>query len=148
VGSKMAQQRPSQPGSLDPHSSSVHDIPVTPGIHLQTYKPETPGEEHPGNIGLDGSSGVAGYFSRVIRGGDGDGDDEVAGKDTAGAGTNVGADILRKMSGQAAQARGRRESLSEIRSLNPDLHLSGNVISATFNIPHSLKYCKGADWVS
>lgn len=41
----------------------------------------------------------------------------------------------------------RRESLSEIRAANPDLALSGNIISATFNTPHSFKYRKGGDWV-
>ncbi|ERS95413.1 trehalose-phosphatase [Sporothrix schenckii ATCC 58251] len=41
----------------------------------------------------------------------------------------------------------RRESLTDIRASNPDLALSGNIISATFNIPHSLDYHKGADWV-
>lgn len=41
----------------------------------------------------------------------------------------------------------RRESLSEIRAANPDLALSGNIISATFNTPHAFKYRKGGDWV-
>lgn len=54
-------------------------------------------------------------------------------------------DILKRMT---LAAMGRRESLSQIRSANPDLQLSGNIISATFNIPHSLKYRKGSDWVS
>ncbi|KYK62057.1 putative trehalose-6-phosphate synthase/trehalose phosphatase [Drechmeria coniospora] len=40
----------------------------------------------------------------------------------------------------------RRESLSEIRAADPDLALTGNIISATFNIPHALTYHKGADW--
>ncbi|KAJ0311317.1 uncharacterized protein N0V96_009128 [Colletotrichum fioriniae] len=52
-------------------------------------------------------------------------------------------DILKRMT---LAAMGRRESLSQIRSANPDLQLSGNIISATFNIPHSLKYRKGSDW--
>lgn len=42
----------------------------------------------------------------------------------------------------------RRESLSEIRASNPDLALTGNIISATFTIPHSFAYKKGGDWVS
>ncbi|KAH7327801.1 family 20 glycosyltransferase [Stachybotrys elegans] len=41
---------------------------------------------------------------------------------------------------------GHRESLSDIRAANPDLLLSGNIISATFNIPHSFTYRKGGDW--
>ncbi|KAF7560058.1 hypothetical protein G7046_g4096 [Stylonectria norvegica] len=42
----------------------------------------------------------------------------------------------------------RRESLSDIRAANPDLALTGNIISATFNTPHSFKYRKGGEWVS
>jgi len=41
----------------------------------------------------------------------------------------------------------RRQSLSEIRAANPELALSGNIISATFNIPHALTYKKDGDWV-
>lgn len=41
----------------------------------------------------------------------------------------------------------RRESLSELRAANPDLALSGNIISATFNLPHALAYRKDGDWV-
>ncbi|OLN85827.1 Trehalose-phosphatase [Colletotrichum chlorophyti] len=55
----------------------------------------------------------------------------------------TGRDILKRMT---LAAMGRRESLSQIRAANPDLSLSGNIISATFNIPHSLKYRKGSDW--
>ncbi|EPE04302.1 glycosyltransferase family 20 protein [Ophiostoma piceae UAMH 11346] len=40
-----------------------------------------------------------------------------------------------------------QETMAAIREKNPDLALSGNVISVTFNIPHSLEYRKGADWV-
>ncbi|PHH85950.1 hypothetical protein CDD83_10949 [Cordyceps sp. RAO-2017] len=40
----------------------------------------------------------------------------------------------------------RRESLSELRAANPELSLSGNIISATFNLPHALTYCKNGDW--
>ncbi|KAK1593479.1 family 20 glycosyltransferase [Colletotrichum navitas] len=54
-----------------------------------------------------------------------------------------GREILERMT---LAAMGRRESLSQIRAANPDLHLSGNIISATFNIPHSLRYRKGSDW--
>jgi trehalose 6-phosphate synthase/phosphatase len=38
------------------------------------------------------------------------------------------------------------ESMSDIRAISPDLSLTGNIISATFNIPHALKYRKGTDW--
>ncbi|KAM3429036.1 hypothetical protein NHJ13734_008340 [Beauveria thailandica] len=40
----------------------------------------------------------------------------------------------------------RRESLSEILAANPELSLSGSIISAAFNIPHALTYRKGGDW--
>ncbi|KAG6296192.1 hypothetical protein E4U09_001868 [Claviceps aff. purpurea] len=40
----------------------------------------------------------------------------------------------------------RRESLSEIRAANPDLGLSGNVISVAFNIPYSFTHHRGQDW--
>jgi trehalose 6-phosphate synthase/phosphatase len=64
--------------------------------------------------------------------------------EAAAGATSVG-EILRRMS---LATMGRRESLTEIRATNPDLALSGNIISAAFNIPHSFKYRKGADWVS
>ncbi|QUC23510.1 uncharacterized protein UV8b_07751 [Ustilaginoidea virens] len=40
----------------------------------------------------------------------------------------------------------RRESLTEIRAANPDLGLSGNIISAAFHMPYSFTYRKGRDW--
>ncbi|PFH56445.1 hypothetical protein XA68_16490 [Ophiocordyceps unilateralis] len=40
----------------------------------------------------------------------------------------------------------RRESLAELRADNPDLALSGNIISVTFDLPHTLTYRKGGDW--
>ncbi|CAK7236770.1 hypothetical protein SBRCBS47491_009750 [Sporothrix bragantina] len=60
-----------------------------------------------------------------------------------------GADLLRQAlrpTANFARMANRRESLTDIRNSNPDLALSGNIISATFNIPHSLDYRKGADW--
>ena len=48
---------------------------------------------------------------------------------------------------RARRAMARRQSLSEIRAANPELALSGNIISATFNIPHALTYKKDGDWV-
>ncbi|RDA89474.1 hypothetical protein CP533_3632 [Ophiocordyceps camponoti-saundersi (nom. inval.)] len=40
----------------------------------------------------------------------------------------------------------RRESLAELRAANPELALSGNIISVTFDLPYALTYCKGGDW--
>lgn len=45
------------------------------------------------------------------------------------------------------KAMARRESLSELRAANPELALSGNIISATFNLPHALTYRRDGDWV-
>ncbi|CAK7266774.1 hypothetical protein SEPCBS57363_002261 [Sporothrix epigloea] len=65
--------------------------------------------------------------------------------------SKAGADLLREALQSSAKTITRmairRESLTDIRKSNPDLALSGNVISATFNIPHSLDYRKGADWI-
>lgn len=63
-------------------------------------------------------------------------------------GAEEGKNFLRRVS-VAAMGGGtsRRESMTDIRAISPDLALTGNIISATFNIPHSLKYRKGSDWV-
>lgn len=50
--------------------------------------------------------------------------------------------------GQTSATMNRRESLSEIRAANPDLSLSGNIISATFTPTHAFTYRKGGQWVS
>jgi hypothetical protein len=63
----------------------------------------------------------------------------------AAAGAITSDDIAKRSSLAALDSK---ESLSEMQSAYPGLALSGNIISATFNIPHSLRYHKGADWVS
>lgn len=40
------------------------------------------------------------------------------------------------------------QSIADIRAAHPNLDLNGNVISATFTIPLTPQYRKGADWVS
>lgn len=60
-------------------------------------------------------------------------------------------DVLRRMS--LSDPRRYEEPISELsirdpRAAHPELGLSGNVISATFCIPQSLRYRKGQDWVS
>ncbi len=57
-------------------------------------------------------------------------------------------DLLKKTARNNIAMAARRDSLTDIRQNNPDLALSGNIISATFNIPHSLDYRKGTEWVS
>ena len=54
----------------------------------------------------------------------------------------------RQKTSSATVMEATQETMAAIREKNPDLALSGNVISVTFNIPHSLEYRKGADWVS
>ncbi|KUJ14999.1 uncharacterized protein LY89DRAFT_686584 [Mollisia scopiformis] len=109
---------------------SLTNIPVTPGMHL--------GEELP-RKDTDPS-----YFTHDLsRLGDGMAQSPV--EAAHGAASNH--EILRRMSlsGPGLQ---RKESLADIdpRAANPSLGLSGGVISATFCIPHSLRYRKGQDW--
>ncbi|KAK1752893.1 trehalose-phosphatase [Echria macrotheca] len=131
--------------SLPPHlRPSVTEVPVTPDITRAAYDPF-------GSTGGDGSS--EGYFDQYHKDIDhalaaspglvptdlkGDFDAQVL------AGAEGSKEFLRKL--KIAVMGSRRESISEIRKTSPDLSLSGNIISATFNIPHSLKYRKGADW--
>jgi trehalose 6-phosphate synthase/phosphatase len=54
----------------------------------------------------------------------------------------------RATSRTAAVTMARQESLSDIGAANPDLSLSGNIISATFSAPHSFTYRSNGNWVS
>lgn len=119
---------------------------MTPGITRETYdSDDTPGLEGTGH------AGNASYFSqhdvehalaaspKPIS--------KLAGRDfesQVAASVAESKEYLRQLN--AAVMGGQRESFSDIRKTSPDLSLSGNIISATFNIPHSLKYRKGADW--
>ncbi|KAK0648106.1 putative trehalose-6-phosphate synthase/trehalose phosphatase [Cercophora newfieldiana] len=133
--------------SLPPHfRPSNYEVPVTPGITREAYD----SEETPTPIA--GQSEQSGYFSQK------DIDHALAaspgpvGVDTGEAnfqakiieGAEGSKDFLRRLNFAVMGAR--RDSISEIRKSSPDLSLTGNIISATFNIPHSLKYRKGADW--
>lgn len=133
--------------SLPPHlQPSITDVPVTPGIDLPTYKSADSSRSSAKNT----SDSPADYFhsaplKEVAASPDPIDDNMTTATDAAGTGSSEsGHDILRRLS---QSARGRRESLSEIQAANPTLALSGNVISATFNMSYSLKYRKGADWV-
>jgi trehalose 6-phosphate synthase/phosphatase len=119
---------------------------VTPGITRETYDSEQ-SEEAEGGVGLGSPS----YFSskdidHAIAASPAPVEEGKSFEDQVATGANEGKEYLRRLS--LAVMGGRRESLSDIRATSPDLSLSGNIISATFNIPHSLKYRKGADWVS
>lgn len=123
------------------HQEDNVNIPVTPGIGVETYDSGTSADS--------AESAGSNYFTskptRLL-------EEAVASPnaidDTMAAPSAdpmSGHDILRRMS---KASRGRRQTLSEIKSAYPALSLSGNVISATFNMPHSLRYRKGNDWVS
>lgn len=133
--------------SLPPHlRDSINNVPVTPGFERGTYKSGSSEDE-----GRGGSKSPQSYFqsqNRDVVASPDPLDENVAAQSPSEAakGALSGADILRRMSLSAMIKR--RESLSDIRAGAPALALSGNIISATFNIPHSLKYKKGADWVS
>ncbi|KAI2631227.1 trehalose-phosphatase [Xylaria nigripes] len=59
-------------------------------------------------------------------------------------------DLLKgAMSGEevpSLAAKGPRDSIADILSKAPDLGLTGNIISATFTAPHSIKYHTNGEW--
>lgn len=136
-------ERTATESSLPPHHRlSVINIPVTPGIEARTYSQESGRSSQ--------ASGSYFHFQppKEVAASPDSLDDIIMSptspEGVADAASMSGHDILRRMS---RSSRGRRESLSDLRAAHPSLPLSGNVISATFNMPHSLKYRKGADWV-
>jgi hypothetical protein len=112
---------------------SLTKVPVTPGIHLGEYDTSRPGTS---------SSGYFTHNPSKLR------ETMAQSPSDAASGAKSNHEILRRMSLSNA-GRQRGESLSETdpRVANPSLGLTGSVISATFCIPHSLKFRKGADWV-
>lgn len=148
----------SLPGHLRP---SVINVPVTPGIHRGAY------EEEPTDLPPTPQGAGAGYFARRIN------EHEIAqspgtvGLDETGSvdkqlevGADASKDYMRRLS-TAVTGAGRpvglerKDSIADIRDKFPNLSLSGNIISATFTIPHLLKYTKGSgekgttgSWVS
>lgn len=119
-----------------PHAQPpITQVPVTPGINSETYC-DTAGR-------TPGATADQGYFAHREPIASPDLTDLSPSEVAATAKTTE--NLLGRMS---LAAMGRRQSLSQIRATHPDLSLSGNIISATFNIPHSLAYNKGADWVS
>ena len=118
---------------------SLTEVPVTPGIHLGEYDSRT-------------SSDMSGYFSgnpALVGGRRG----VPQSPSEAAEGATSGSELLRRLSlsSKAGSTRGRGDSIAvdnDPRASYPDLGLTGNIISATFAIPHSLKFRKGADWVS
>ncbi|KAI0007882.1 glycosyltransferase family 20 protein [Xylariaceae sp. FL0662B] len=138
---------------LPPHErSSVTHVPVTPGIHPSTYKAQSGSSSD--SKGIPSPS----YFIRDPKQQDrstvshapqvqspaqvGEPASHSSPTDLVG-GAMSHHEVLRRMS---LSAKGRRESISEIRAAAPDLALSGNIISATFTMSHHLKYRKGGEW--
>ncbi|KAJ4381457.1 hypothetical protein N0V85_008658 [Neurospora sp. IMI 360204] len=127
------------PGHLRP---SVINVPVTPGISREAYEEEL--------TDLPPSPTGAGYFGSRIN------EHEIAqspgtvGLDETGSvdkqlavGADAGKDYMRRLSTAVTGTTSSQDSLSDIRHKFPNLSLSGNIISATFTIPHLLKYTKG-----
>lgn len=133
---------------LPPHyRPSITEVPVTPGITRGTYDSDF-------NAAGDASI-IPDYFSQKVS------DHAIAASPAPvrpvyssqhsfnsliAAGASESTEFLRRLN--TAVMGDHRESISDIRKSSPNLGLSGNIISATFNIPHSLKYHKGTDWVS
>jgi trehalose 6-phosphate synthase/phosphatase len=111
---------------------------ATPGINLATYHSPQPDTE---------DNELGGYFSRDPRAVASSGNPQSQAPllaQTAAARAASGSHLLK----QATIARmGHQSTLDEIRAANPDLAVSGNIISATFNMPHSFNYRKNSDWV-
>jgi trehalose 6-phosphate synthase/phosphatase len=158
-----AENNPPRPGipdraesSLPPHlRPSVIGVPVTPGITREAYESESSDKAD----GEGAGHSEPGYFSLH------DVDHAIAASpapDTTNregqsfqnkidAGVQESTEFMRRLSIAVMHPptdTSAAESMHDIRSISPDLALTGNIISATFNIPHSVKYRKGDDWVS
>lgn len=128
----------------EPSDDSVHpglrpslvNVPVTPGIHLGEYMSDSISST---------SRPTTSYFQHDIhrlR-------ESLADSPTeAATGARSNQDILRRMSLTGGKQKSEPKVEIDPRAANPSLSLSGGIISATFCIPHQLKYRKGADWVS
>jgi hypothetical protein len=114
--------------AAQPNATSAKFDAVTPGIELATYFPED--------------------SSRETRGSDADQLARVSYFPPGDPNANSAYRGLVRRVTIPLDFMARRESLSDIRMANPDLSLSGNIISATFNLPHAVTYCKGGKWVS
>lgn len=134
--------------NLPPHERSSNiNIAVTPDIHQTTYK--TPALQRPDN------SESLGYFTQNPKKHDrpanpaSDTEEALNGREPSSPtdlirGAMSGEELLRRMS---LATTGRHESIADIKSAAPDLALSGNIISATFTTPYTIKHCKSGEWV-
>lgn len=128
-GTIASDRQDSLPPGLHP---SVTNVPVTPGIGLGEYASQK-------------NTGDSSYFVHdlsKLR------ETMAQSPSAAASGAKTNHEILRRMSLSGPGLK-RQDSLLDVdpRAANPSLSLSGGIISATFCIPHSLKYRKGSDWV-
>jgi len=126
------------PASIHPGlRPSLTEVPVTPGIHLGEYNTT--------------EASTSGYFSQnpgFVR-------ERIASMAQtpreAAEGATSGHEVLRRLSLASAEGQRKRGNSiafdSDPRAAYPKLELTGTIISATFCIPNSLKFRKGADWV-
>lgn len=129
LGAELTEEpRPLLPGrqeSVHPGlRPSVTNVPVTPGMHLGEYN-----SSHDKNA--DSS-----YFTHNLS----------SLREGMAETPEANREVLKRLS---LSGDGTAELVGEVdpRAANPGLGLSGGIISATFCIPHSLKYRKGQDWV-
>ncbi|KAF2965735.1 hypothetical protein GQX73_g7856 [Xylaria multiplex] len=132
---------------LPPHErKAITRVPVTPGIHLATYK--TPASQQSIN------SDSPGYFTQDPKKHDRPSEPshkpQPPGESRRSSsptdlirGAMSGEEVLRRMS---QSTRGRSESITDIKSAAPDLALTGNIISVTFTTPHTVKYHNNGEW--
>ncbi|KAI1640745.1 glycosyltransferase family 20-domain-containing protein [Biscogniauxia mediterranea] len=142
------QPDPSDNPDLPPHQrSSITHVPVTPDINLSTYSSQSSSDSR----GYESPS----YFTKDPRQHDRAArtvDSPLQLPDTAERSPSSHTDpVTREMAGhevlrRMSLSKGSRESISDIKAAAPDLALSGNIISATFTTPHSLKYHKNGEW--
>ncbi|KAK8126527.1 glycosyltransferase family 20 [Apiospora kogelbergensis] len=119
--------------------ASNTNVPVTPGIHLTTYHDDDDKDRatSPNYFTTDPANPQT-QGSNVVNEKPGNSEGGEAAK-----GAMSDQDVLRRMS---LASKGRRESITDIKQAVPELALTGNIISAAFNLPYALKYRQSGDW--
>ncbi|KFA79043.1 hypothetical protein S40288_08769 [Stachybotrys chartarum IBT 40288] len=142
------QQQPPQPPLGFANETSFDDSPRPPAATDRTFDAVTPGirpftyNETPA-LDADNDRASPSYFSRA----DPNIQHQAPPQQKQQSKPSLRAGVLGLLQRRVTTDNmGRRESLSEIRAANPDLSISGNIISATFNIPHAFTYRKGGEW--
>ncbi|KAK8050452.1 trehalose-phosphatase [Apiospora phragmitis] len=116
--------------------ASNTNVPVTPGIHLTTYHDDDEDKDK------EDRSTSPSYFTTNPANPQSAGNDVLPGfRERATSMSDQ--DTLRRMS---LASKGRRQSITEIKEAVPELALTGNIISAAFNLPYALKYRQSGDW--